>query len=150
HGPAEADTTGELVGDALGDEGGVELGLLDLLDVQLHLGVAGDVGQLGPEPVGLGPAAPDDNAGPRGVDVDPQPVARALDLDAADGGPLQLAHQVVADLPVLDHPVLVAAVLEPAGLPVRGDPEAEAIGIDLLAHYSLFSSSVTSTSVAST
>ena len=44
HRPAEGDAVGELVGDALGDERGVELGGLDLDDVELHLGVAGDLG----------------------------------------------------------------------------------------------------------
>ena len=62
HGPAERDPAGELVGDALGDQGGVELGLLDLLDVELDLGVAGDLGQPAPEAVGLGAPAPDDDA----------------------------------------------------------------------------------------
>ena len=57
--------------------------------------------------VGLGAAAADDDAGAGGVDVDAQAVTRALDLDAADGGPLELRHQVVADLPVLDDVVLV-------------------------------------------
>ena len=38
HGPAEGDAAGELVGDALRDQRRVELGLLDLLDVELDLG----------------------------------------------------------------------------------------------------------------
>src|SRR5439155_2869946 len=42
HGPAERDAPGELVGDTLRDEGGVELRLLDLLDVEVDLRVAGD------------------------------------------------------------------------------------------------------------
>src|SRR5207249_3353390 len=123
----------------LGDEGGVQLGLLDLLDVQLDLDVVGDLGQVGAQPVGLGAAAADDDAGPGRVDVDAEPVARALDLDPADGGPLQLAHQVVADAPVLDEVVGVLAVAEPARLPVGGDTEAESVGVDLLTHYSSFS-----------
>jgi hypothetical protein len=44
HGPAEAHAAGQLVGDALGDQRRVQLGLLDLLDVQLDLGVAGHAG----------------------------------------------------------------------------------------------------------
>jgi hypothetical protein len=35
HGTPEGDPAGQLVADALGDQGGVELGLLDLLDVEL-------------------------------------------------------------------------------------------------------------------
>ena len=105
HGPAEGDTAGELVGDALGDQRGVELGLLDLLDVELHLVVAGDLGEPGAQAVGLGATATDDDARAGGVHVDPQPVTGALDLDAADRGVRQLRHEVVADLPVLDDVV---------------------------------------------
>src|SRR4029450_6324606 len=83
HGPAEGDAGGQLVGHALGDEGGVQLGLLDLLDVELHLGVAGDLGQARPQAVGLGPAAPDDDARARGVHVDPPAVAGAGEVGAA-------------------------------------------------------------------
>src|SRR5205807_1695003 len=45
HRPAEADPPCELVGDTLRDERGVELGLLDLLDVELHLRVLGDLAE---------------------------------------------------------------------------------------------------------
>ena len=131
----------ELVGDALRDQRRVELGLLDLLDVELHVGVVGDAAELAAEPVGLGAAAADDDARTGRVHVDPEPVAGALDLDAAHGRSLELGHQVVADLPVLDHRVLVVAVVEPARLPVGRDAEAEPVGIDLLAHQSLVSSS---------
>ena len=56
------------------------------------------------------------------------------DWDEAYGGALELCHEVVADLPVLDDEVLVLAVVEPPGLPVRGDAEAEPVGVDLLTH----------------
>ena len=135
---------GELVGDALGDEGGVELGLLDLLDVELHLGVAGDLGQPAAQAVGLGASAPDHDARARGVHVDAQAVAGALDLDPADGRVRQLRHQVVADLPVLDDDVAVLlAIGEPARLPLGGDAEPEPVRVDLLTHQ-LFSSSASS------
>src|SRR5665213_3218759 len=79
-------------------------------------------------------SAADDDAGARGVDVHPQPIPRPLDLDAADGRRLELRHQIVTDLPVLDHAVLVVALLEPARLPVGRDAESEPVGIYLLAH----------------
>src|SRR4029453_18219356 len=150
HGPPEGDPGGQLVGHALGDQGGVELGLLDLLDVELHLGVAGDLGQPAPQAVGLAAPAPDDDARAGRVHVDPHAVAGALDLDPADGGVGQLAHQVVADLPVLDDcvPVLLAGG-QPPRLPVGGDAEPEPIGIDLLAHGYFFSSASGSTSSSS-
>src|SRR5450759_1570113 len=81
HRPAERDSTGELVGDALGDQGRVELGLLDLLDVELDLGVAGDLVEALAQAVRFGAAAADDDSWTRGVDVDPQPVSGAFDLD---------------------------------------------------------------------
>src|SRR5207302_9692693 len=90
HGPAERDPAGQLVGHALGDEVGVELGLLDLLNVELDLRVAGDLEQPLAEPVGLHAAAADDDAGPGRVDVDPEPIAGALDLDPADRRPAEL------------------------------------------------------------
>ena len=80
------------------------------------------------------PRRPMTMPGPGGVDVDTQAVPGALDLDAADGRRLELRHQVVADLPVLDHEVAVVTLLEPTGLPVRRDPEPEPVGVYLLAH----------------
>ena len=84
HGPAEGDAVDQLVGDALGDQRRVELGALDLDDVELHLRVAGDLGEQGAQLVGLGATATDDDARAGGVDVDADLVAGALDLDAAD------------------------------------------------------------------
>src|SRR4249919_901885 len=139
HRPAERHAPRELVGDALGDERGVELRLLDLLDVEVDLRVAGDLEQSGAQPVGFGAAAADHDAGAGRVHVDTEPVARPLDLDSAHGGVRQLATQIDADLPVLDQGVLVLLLVgEPARLPVGGDPETEPIGIDLLAHQLSF------------
>ena len=72
----------ELLGDALGDQLRVELGVLDLEDVQLHL-LAGELLEVAADAVGLGAAAADDDARARGVDVDADAVTGALDLDAA-------------------------------------------------------------------
>ena len=137
HGPPEADPARQLVGDALRHQGRVQLGLLDLLDVELDLWVLGDLGQLGSQPVGFRPAPADHDAGPGGVDVDAEPVTGPLDLDPADRRPLELAGQVVADLPVLDQVVLVVPVVEPPRLPIGGDAEAKPVRVDLLAHLCL-------------
>ena len=114
HGPPERDPAGQLVGHALGDQVGVELRLLDLLDVELDLRVARDLEQALAEAVGLDAAAADDDAGPGGVDVDAQPVTGALDLDPADGRPAELGVEVLADADVLGEVVGVLAVREPA------------------------------------
>ena len=142
HRAPEAHAAGELVGDTLGDQRRVELGLLDLLDVEVDLRVAGDLQQTRAQAVRLRATATDDDARARGVDVDAQTVARALDLDAADHRSLQLLLQVVTDLPVLDELVRVLLVLgEPPRLPVGGDSEAKPVRVDLLTHYLLASGS---------
>ena len=57
HGSAEGDPVLELVGDALGEQLGVEVGILDLGDVQLDR-LAGDHFEAGPQPLRLGPLRP--------------------------------------------------------------------------------------------
>src|SRR6202046_4979529 len=102
HGAAEGDPPNELVTDALGDQRGVELGLLDLLNVELNPVLqTRELLEVLLQAVGLGAAAADDDAGGGGVDVDAQAVARALHLNPTDGRSLELPHQIVADLPVL-------------------------------------------------
>src|SRR5690606_36634469 len=108
---------------------------LDLLEVELDLRVAGDLVEALTQAVGLGAAAADHDAGARGVHVDVEPVAGALDLDTAHGRVRQLPPQVVADLPILDEEVLVLLVIrDPAGLPVGPDAEPEPVRIDLQTH----------------
>jgi hypothetical protein len=118
HRTTERDPVRELVGDTLRDQRCVELGRLDLDDVQLHLRVARDLCEQGAELVGLCAATTDHDARAGGVDVDAHLVPRPLDLDAADGGRLQLAHQCAADLPVLGEVLLVVTVGEPTALPL--------------------------------
>src|SRR5690606_29206038 len=97
HGTAERDTVGQLLGDALRDELGVGLGVLDLEDVQLHL-LAGQLLQRTTDAVGLGTTTSDDDARTGGVDVDANPVTGALDLHLGDAGPLHARGQELADL----------------------------------------------------
>src|SRR5262249_809075 len=79
HGRAKPDGVDQLVGHALGDQRRIELGRLDLDDVQLHLRVAGDLGEHGAQLVGLSTTTTDHDARTSGVDVDPHLVTRALD-----------------------------------------------------------------------
>src|SRR6266536_3563772 len=133
HRPAERDPAGELLRDALRDQLRVGLGALDLEDVQGDLLVR-DLVEVGADLVGLGAAAPDDHARPGGVDVHPHPVAGALDLDPGDARVRQAALEVPPDGDVLVQVALVVLVSEPTGFPVRGDPEPEAVRVDLLSH----------------
>ena len=125
----------KLLGHTLGHQLRLRLGVLHLEDVQLHL-LAGQLLQVGPDAVGLGAAAADDDARPRGVDVDADPVAGALDLHVGDAGALQTGGQQPTDRHVFLDVVLVLLVGVPPGLPVGGDTEPEAVGVDFLAHYS--------------
>src|SRR5690349_3874654 len=138
HRATERHASRELLGDALRDELAVDLGVLDLEDVQLDL-LAGELLELAADAVGLGATTTDDDAGARGVDVHTNAVTGALDLDAGDAGPLHALGHELADgdvfLDVVAVPLnLLGGVSEPAALVLGGDAEAEAVRVYLLAH----------------
>src|SRR5437870_1453117 len=149
HRPAERHPRGELLGDGLGEELGVEVRELDLDDVELDLDVdvlAGDrpgclrlhLLEVGPDLVCLDPPPADDDARPGGVDVHAHALSRALDLDAADRRMRQEVLQVVPDAVVSqDVLAVLVAFRVPAGLPVGDDPQAEPVGVDLMTHAGL-------------
>src|SRR6202030_763983 len=83
HGAAEADALLELQRDVLGDQLCVELGLVDLKDVDKHL-ARGPLLDVGLELVDLGALAADDDARTSSADDQAQLVAWTLDLDRAD------------------------------------------------------------------
>src|SRR5690606_1412082 len=87
HGTTELHAARQLLSNTLGDELGVDLGVLHLEDVELHL-LAGELLELAADAVCLGATTTDDDAGTSGVDVHTDPVTGALDLDARDSGPL--------------------------------------------------------------
>ena len=67
------------------------------------------------------------------MNIDSQAITRALDLDPADRGVRQFGEQEIADLPVFDDVVGVfLAIGEPTALPLGGDTEPEAVGVDFL------------------
>ncbi|COW23944.1 Uncharacterised protein [Mycobacterium tuberculosis] len=61
----------------------LRLRVFDLQDVELDL-LAGQLFQVGTNPVGLGPTPTNDDARTRGVNVHPDPVAGPLDLYIGD------------------------------------------------------------------
>ena len=133
HRAAERHAVAQLLGDTLGHQLCLALGVLHLEDVQLNL-LAGQLLQVGADAVGLGAAAADDDARTRGVDVHADPVTGALDLHVGDTGALEAGGQQLADGDVFLDVVRVLLVGVPAGLPVGGDAEPEAVRVDLLAH----------------
>ncbi len=144
HGTAEGDAGGQLLRDALSHELGVQLGVLDLEDVQLDL-LAGQLLEVAADAVGLGATATDDDAGTGGVDVNADAVAGALDLDLGDAGALHALRHHATNGNVFLDVVLVQLVGVPAGLEVRADAEAEPVRVNLLAHYRVPSLLLTTT-----
>src|SRR6266852_3801361 len=138
HGPAERDALLELERHVLGDELGVQLGMDDLLDVEVDL-LGRPLLQLVLEPLDLRPLAPDDDAGARGGDGDARAVDRALDVDARDARVVELVLDVAPDLDVLVQQARVLLGGEPprAPGPRRAQPETDRMR--LLAHAQSFS-----------
>ena len=88
HRAAERHATFELLGDALRDQHGVELGALDLDDVDGDA-AAGDLLELLAQDVDFGALLADDDARTRGPQLDDGLVALALDVDLAERGAAQ-------------------------------------------------------------
>ena len=139
HSATEGDTALKLLGDGLSNEAGVELGALDLDDVngELTLLDTGDLLEVGAETVDLCTLLADDNARASGEDDDLHLVASALDLHAGDGGAGKTLLEELADSEVVAERGSVILTGEPAGTPVLGDAETETSGINFLTHSAL-------------
>src|SRR5579884_4111280 len=127
----------ELLGDRLGDELRVELGPLDLVDVDVHV-LGGHGVDLLAERVHLDARLPDHDPRPRGVDVDRDPLLVLPDQDVRQPGVRELAQDVLPDPHILvegGRELLLAD--HPVRLPVVDDADAQAAGMDLLSHYAL-------------
>src|SRR5882757_3473211 len=135
HGAAEGDPALELLGNVLGDQCGVDLGLADLDDVQRHFAL-GHLGQVAAQLLDVGALLADDDAGPRGVNGHARALGRALDDDLGDTRLRQALAQHLADADVLvEHRGVLFALGVPAGIPGPVDAEPQADRIDLLTHY---------------
>jgi hypothetical protein len=134
HRAAEADTVLQLLGDRLRDELRVELGPLDLVDVDVDV-LLRDRVQLFAQRVHLDARFADHDAGARRVDVDRDPLLVLADQDVGQSGVRKLVGDVFPDLDVLDQipgELLLSRV--PVGLPVVDDADAHPAGMDFLAH----------------
>src|ERR1041385_7552299 len=97
HCAAEGDAAFELVGDALGDELRVDLGLADLDNVEAHFGLGHRL-QLFLELLDVRTLLADDHARARSIDADAADLRRTLDHDLGDRGLRNLLQDVAADL----------------------------------------------------
>ncbi len=129
------DTALELHGDLLGDELGIQLGLADLDDVDLHLRTLAKVGDVLGHHFDLLALAADDEAGTGGVESHADAVPGALDDHTGQTGILKLVLEIAADREVL---VQLVGVVFAAGIPLRApvliDGETECDRIYFLAH----------------
>src|SRR5581483_3954465 len=139
HRAAEGDAFLELHGDRLGNQLRVELRLLDLLDVDEDL-AAGALLDFLLQLVDFRSLAADDDAGPRGVDVDLQPVDGALGLDLRHAGMREALLEGLAQIEILVQQLGVVAVRVPARPPRFVEPEPEPERVNLLAHSYSFAS----------
>src|SRR5262249_12346898 len=121
--------------DRLRDELRVELGALDLVDVDVDV-LLRDRVQLFAERVDLDARLPDDDSGASGVDVDGDPLLVLADEDVREARMRQLPEDVLANADVLEEVVgELGLARPPIRLPVVDDADAEAAGMHFLAHY---------------
>src|ERR1700712_1999079 len=107
----------ELLGDALGNEVRIGLGLAHLDDVDVHLAV-GEGLHLGADLVDVSALLADHDARTGGVDRHAAFAVRTLDDHLADGGLLEVLEQRRANLEVfLEQVAVLALVGEPAAVP---------------------------------
>src|SRR6185295_2332366 len=137
HGAAEHHALLDLLRDALGDQGRVELGLPDLRDVEPHVRDRHlhEPGDLDAQLLDVLALAADHDARPGRVDRDVGLARGALDVDPADRSFLQLGAQEFAHPPVgQDERREALGIGIPARRPVARDAETDADRIDLLTH----------------
>src|SRR5215469_12241868 len=134
HGATEGDAALELLGNVLGDQRGVDLGLADLDDVQRHLAL-GHLGEVGAQLLDVGALLADHHARTGGVDGDAGALGRTLDDDLGHARLGQPLAQHLADVDVfVEHRRVFAALGVPAGFPRAVDTETQADRINLLTH----------------
>src|SRR5207245_1437975 len=137
--PAEAGPLFELLGDRLGHELRIQIGVLhfnhgDWADLALD-----EVFNLLAELVDFSALGPDDQTRPRGPQGDAHFLTGALDEDIANGREWRLAVELPID--ELAKPKVLAKKFAvgllggiPARLPVFGDPDAKTQRINFLTH----------------
>src|SRR5664279_1760374 len=134
-GAAVPDTTLKLLGDVLGDELRVEVGLLNFVHLDLRR-LARHLLQSLLHLLDRITLAPDQDAGAGGVDRDLKLVRVALDFDARDSGFFALFLDVAANGEIFFQ--LIAELLpfgKPAGIPVAVDLQTEDNRVDFTPHF---------------
>ena len=138
HRATEGHAVGELLGDALSDELGVDGRVLHFEDVELNL-LAGELLELGTNTLGFGATTADHDARTGGVDVHTHAVAGALDDDAGHARTLEILVHDLADGVIFEDEVTITladlvGIGEPLGTMALSNAQAIAKGINLLTH----------------
>src|SRR5581483_4967866 len=133
HGAAEGHAFFELQPDRFRHQLGVELGLVDFLDVDENLALSA-LGHILLELFDFRALAADDDAGPRGANGDPQLVAGPVDFDGADTGRLQSLAQRFTQFEIFLQQLGVALLGEPAGAPRLVETQPKTVWMNLLSH----------------
>ena len=107
HRASEGHAARELLGDALGNELGLDFGVLHFEDVELHL-LAGELFKIPTDAIGLSATAADDDAGASSVDINTNAITRALDLYLGNTRALHTIGEQAADLDVFLNVIAIA------------------------------------------
>ena len=148
HGAAEGHAALELLGDRLGDQRRIDLGLAHLDDVEMHFRLR-KARELAAQLLDVGALLADQDARTRGVHGHPALLVRALDHDLRDASLALHLQDVLAHLPVFVQQLAVlTAAREPAAVPGPVDADAQADGIDLVAHQAASSAVFSASALA--
>src|SRR5947209_7029150 len=140
HRAPKGDAALQLLGDALGDQLRLDLGLADLDDVEADLAV-GDLGDVAAQLVDVGALFADHHARPRRMQRVPGTFRHALDHHLVDRRLGQALAEELAELQVVEQLRPVFLAREPARVPGAVDPEPQPDRIDFLAHQAASSAS---------
>src|SRR6266511_5833238 len=133
HGAAERDALVQLVHHTVADQLGVELGALDLLDVDADF-LAGELRQLVAQLVDLRATLADHHSRPPRVDRHRHLARLALDVHFGDRRVREPRLQVLADQVVFLEELGKIALGEVPRPPRLDDPESEPVGMRFLSH----------------
>jgi hypothetical protein len=134
HRATERDTLCELVRDVVSDELCIELGTLDLLDVDSDF-LAGDLRELITKLVDFGSLLSDDDTGTSGMNRHNDLARLPLDADVGNGRVSEPLLQIVAKQLVLAQNRGEITVGLPGRSPRLGDSKTKADRMCLLSHY---------------
>ena len=134
-GAAIADAAFDLAGDGVRNDVGVNLGALDLENVDLDV-LVGDLLKLFLEFVDLLAALSDDEARTSSIDGDGDELQRTLDDDLAEAGLCKTVAEILANLIVLCDFLCVVTTTS-VRVPTTGDTDSVADRISFLSHITL-------------